>query len=332
MNTKTVSIIILNWNGWKDTLECLESLSKIKYRHFNTIIVDNGSEDNSVKEINNYLRSETTQFPGTDPLILNYQNTVPPLDPKIPIPRFVIIQTGKNYGYTRGNNIGIEFACKQFKPDYVLLLNNDTIVDPEFLGELINVGDSNQKIGFVGPKIYFHNNGDESRKIQYVGGRQNMWRFEPQPIGYGEEDMGQYDENQMVDYVSGACILAKTSMLTDIGLLDDEFFSYREENDWCKTGYEHGWQTYLAYRARIWHKAQGSTKKKVQQPFILYYMTKNRFLFMKKHGSVAQLITFLLFFFLFDFWYRILASLLYHQQPELVKCFLKAVADGVKYF
>ncbi|NYT18066.1 MAG: glycosyltransferase family 2 protein, partial [Methanobacteriales archaeon] len=204
-----------------------------------------------------------------------------------------------------------------------------THVDKHLLQHMVELGEKDPKIGFIGPKIYHYpDEGFDEKFIQYAGGKQDLWRFEPQPIGYGELDQGQYDHNQRVDFISGACILARTAMIREIGLLDEEFFSYREENDWCRRGYQHGWFTCYSYQAVVWHKGQGSTRN--QQPTILYYMTRNRFLFMKKHASRVQIIIFILIFVFFDSWYRTAASLFYHRQTRLVFCFWKAIKDGLK--
>lgn len=341
-----VCIIILNWNNWRDTVKCLESVFQIEYPEYGVIIVDNGSEDDSIYEIkryyqgdvntkhNDYKKSlklieiEEKDLKTVSPTISDFnQYKSSPLDEKL-----VIIKNSRNYGFTKGNNIGIEFVFQKFDSDYILLLNNDTIVDKYFLNELVLVGESAGDIGFIGPKIYFYEYAGKlcDNIIQYAGGKQNLWIFEPDPIGYGEIDQGQYDKNMNVDFISGSCMLAKTTMIREIGLMDEEFFSYREENDWCIRAKKKGWRTFFAYKAVIWHKGQGSTKNRDLKPFILYYMTKNRFLFMKKHADKLQLTIFLLHFFLFDFWYRISASLLYHQQPKLVSCLMKAVKDGLK--
>jgi hypothetical protein len=288
------------------------------------IVVDNGSSDDSIQQIKSHhpgklleLEEDHLHNLPTDPALYQSSPTRKGL---------VIIKNNRNYGFTRGNNIGMKFALESLSTDYLLLLNNDTHVDKELLRQLVKLGEKDHKIGFIGPKIY-HGLG-RGNTIQYAGGKQDLWRFEPQPIGYGETDQGQYDHNRRVDFISGACILARTQMIKKIGLLDEDFFSYREENDWCWRGYREGWSTWYSYQALIWHKGQGSTRN--QQPTILYYMTRNRFLFMKKHATKIQITVFLLIFFLYDSWYRTLASIFYHRQIRLVHCFWKAIGDGLK--
>ncbi len=341
-----VTIILLNWNGWKNTIECLESLYQMDYPNYTVIMVDNASQDQSVARLKSYcqgnLEVENQSFKYSHKErsieLLEYeyscQEFIPLQKDRIstdfPSPQpMVLIRNDKNYGFTKGNNIAMKYALRYQNPSHILLLNNDTVVSPNLLSKMIDLSRKNEKIGFIGPKIYHYpDEGFDEKVIQYAGGKQDLWRFEPQPIGYGEPDQGQYDHNQRVDFISGACILARATMIREIGLLDEEFFSYREENDWCMRGYQHGWFTCYSYQAVVWHKGQGSTRN--QQPTILYYMTRNRFLFMKKHATKIQITIFLLIFFLFDSWYRTAASLFYHRQTRLVFCFWKAIKDGLK--
>ena len=334
-----VCIIILNWNNWHDTLECLKSVFNIDYQEYQVVIVDNGSEDNSISMIKKFCHDHKTSDKKPIELLELEEGDLKLFSSKksnlktyYSDEQLILIKNSRNYGFTKGNNIAIEFVFQNFTADYILLLNNDTIVDNQFLNELIRVGESDKNIGFIGPKIYFYEYAGKqySKIIQYAGGKQNLWTFEPSPIGYGEIDRGQYEKNRKVDFISGACLLAKTPMIREIGLLDEDFFSYREENDWCMRANERGWSTFFAFKSIIWHKSQGSTKNKNFKPILLYYMTRNRFLFMKKHATKGQLTIFFIYFFLFDYWYRIVVSLVYHQQPKLVFCLIEAVKDGLK--
>jgi GT2 family glycosyltransferase len=343
-----VSIILLNWNNWKDTLKCLESLFKIDYPHYDVIVIDNGSKDNSIKNIkeyaeymlkikviiqeydNNNKQSETFEYNRSEITEKLYQKKI---KKSMNIGKLIIIKNSKNYGFTKGNNIGIEYALKFLDPNYILLLNNDTIVKKNFLSELVNVAESDIKIGFVGPKIYYYEYPGENNTvcrdiIQYAGASLNLWNFKTIHMGHGEKDIGQYDKINEVDYTHGSCMLVKTQTINDIGLLDEKYVSFREENDWCIRGLKKGWKSYYTYKSVIWHKGGGSTNKKDIQPLVLYYMTRNSFLFMKKHGSNAQKISFIFNFFLFTFWWRIGVSILYFRSFKLVKCYLKSVKDG----
>ena len=165
-----VSIIILNWNGWKDTIECLESLYQINYPYFNVILLDNGSEDNSIERIKEYtegnfhVESEFFKYSKENKPVKIFEYTEEEIKSLEGIEnefysissnkKLILIKNNKNYGFAEGNNIGMRFILNNLNSDYVLLLNNDTVVDTDFLDELVKVAESEEKIGIVGPKVY----------------------------------------------------------------------------------------------------------------------------------------------------------------------------------
>ena len=336
-----VSIIMLNWNGWNDTLESLESVFQIKYPNYNVILLDNASKNDSIAKIRKYCEGEIT----VESEFFVYSKNNKPIKlkeyKKEEIDRFknldidtsdyelILIKNDKNYGFTEGNNIGIEFAIKTINPDYILLLNNDTVVDKYFLDELINTGEKDDKIGFLGPKVYYYDFNGSKNTINFAGGKNNLWKFKPTNIGYKELDKGQFDSNQVVDFIHGCCLLVKVQMIQEIGLLDKEYFSYREENDWAVRGQKKGWKSVYVYNSKIWHKIGGSTDRDTNL-FVDYYETRNRFLFIKKHGSKSQKTSFILYFIFIDFWYISSILLLYFRNVKRFKSFLKAVVDGFK--
>ena len=170
-----VAIIILNWNGWQDTIECLESLYQTKYENFRVILVDNASTDDSLKNIRNYLKgkleihSEYFKYRKENkPIQFTEINYDEHRDIKIRTDAdLIIIKNQENQGFARGNNIGIRAALKNADPKYILLLNNDTVVSPDFLIELVKTVESDHKIGFTGPKTYLY---DDKDVIQAAGG------------------------------------------------------------------------------------------------------------------------------------------------------------------
>src|SRR5665647_2161931 len=172
-----VFIVILNWNGWEDTIECLESLYDISYPNYNVVIVDNDSQDDSLARIRAYARGEVVVESASlpydcrkEPLsVTNYtrreaediqattlsKKLVRGNRNKASNGSLVIIQNEQNSGYPEGNNIGMRYALKA-SADYVLLLNNDTVVDKYFLSELVRAADKDARIGVIGPKIYWY--------------------------------------------------------------------------------------------------------------------------------------------------------------------------------
>jgi GT2 family glycosyltransferase len=256
-----VSLIMLTWNNYQDTKKCLESLRKITYPNCKIIVVDNGSTDKSGERL------------------------------KKEFPQYRFIRNDSNLGFAEGNNVGIRHALKR-GADYVLLLNNDTIVDPGFLEPLVEIAETDDQIGVAGPMNYFY---DAPKVIQSIGAGINLWKGSHSIIGIREVDKGQYNEPMEVDYVSGAALLVKRRMIEDIGLLDPDYFLYSEEVDWCYRAAKAGYKIMAVPESKIWHKVSSSTGG-TKSPLSAYYMTRNRILFMRKHARIYHWPTFLSFF------------------------------------
>lgn len=225
--TPKVCIIILNWNGLADTIDCLESLRTITYPNYEVVVVDNGSWGNDVQA----LREK-------------YANYIH------------IIRNDKNYGFAGGNNIAIRRALEHSKPDYFLLLNNDTTVAPDFLRELVAVAVCDTTIGIVGPKIYYY---DDPARIWFAGGYINFWLGRFYHRGMNRIDSGQFSHTLDVDFVTGSCMLLSREVLLRVGLLDDSFFFGGEDYDISIRAARHGYKVVLAPKARIWHKVGATT-------------------------------------------------------------------------
>lgn len=262
MDKKRLNIIILNWNGKKDTIECLNSIAKIDYPDYQVIVVDNGSTDGS-----------PTVIKGMFPAI-------------------TVLENKENLGFAGGNNVGIRFALNQ-GADYILLLNNDTIVEPDFLNTLIRVAETDERIGILGPKIYFFS--DPSR-FWHIGGKID-WRLGRASYrGYGQIDYGQLDMIEDVDYVTGCALLVKKDVFETVGLLDEQYFLYYEEIDFCIRAKKVGFRVVYVPEAKIWHKAFASSGGETA-PIYVYYTTRNRLLFMRKYMTDSRWILFLICFF-----------------------------------
>jgi len=221
LNQPQVSIILLNWNGLEDTSECLDSLKRITYTNYEVLVVDNGSEGDDVK----LLRDRFGDYVR-------------------------IIENDKNYGFAEGNNIGMRYVLNR-GTDYVLLLNNDTTVAPDFLDEMIQVGESDEKIGIVGPKIYLY---DEPNVIWEAGGRINWWLAALVVLGERQVDVGQYDKLAERDILSGAALFIKAPLLEKISLLDSSFFFGYEDYDFCIRARRAGFKVIYVPKAKVWHK------------------------------------------------------------------------------
>lgn len=244
----SVAIIILNWNGWRDTLNCVSSCQKLSWPNYSILVVDNGSTDDSEK----YLR----------------QNL--PAD-------VAIIQSGANLGFAGGNNHGIRRAI-QGGAEYVWLLNNDTEVDPEALTCLVAAMENGPEVGIAGSKIYYF---DNPRTIWFAGGMWRKGRLHWLQRGANQTDDGQFDQLTTVDAVSGCSMLVRSAAIHKIGLMDENFFLYWEDTEWCARAQKYDYQVVFVPQSRVWHKISVST---VQSSFSqYYYFTRNGFFFLRQY-------------------------------------------------
>jgi GT2 family glycosyltransferase len=340
MMNKHVSIIVLNWNDWKDTLECLKSLYQIDYPNYYVIILDNGSRDNSLESIKDYLagnmvvHSDFFEYTSENkPIsILEYTNyeveTGGGREKEIAdLPsneKLILIKNDKNYGFAEGNNIGIRYALNVLNPEYILLLNNDTIVDKNFLSELVSVAEADESIGFAGPKVYYYDFQGRKDVISVAGIELFMGKGAFHRIGATEIDRGQYDETRSVDYLEGSCLLIKRQVLDEIGLLNGDYFAYWEETDLCLRGAKAGYKSVYAPKSKIWHKVSSSSIGLTK----LYYMTRNRLWFIRDNASARDQAHFLIYFFAYQFWLD-MGVYLRRQDFARLNIFLKGVRDGI---
>lgn len=331
-----ISIIILNWNGWKDTIECLESLYQIDYSNYNVIVVDNGSSDESVDKIKEYcqgkikVKSNYFEYDQRNKPIKLFEYTeeefkddVEKLIDDLPSNRTIIlIKNRENYGFADGNNIGINYAINNLKSDYILLLNNDTVVDPEFLNELINVAESSPEIGAVGPKTYFY---DNENMIQWAaGGFMEPEYFKVESIGSFEIDNGQYDENRELDYIVASCILCKREVIEKAGLLDHSYFMYFEDIDWSIKILRSGYKCYYAYKSKIWHKMGVSSTN----CFKTHYYHMNRIYLVKKNFKSTKYLKSLIRF-IFTIFPKESLDMLRSKGFKHFLCYLHGILGGI---
>jgi GT2 family glycosyltransferase len=252
-----VAILVLNWNRCQDTLACVESVGRLAYPRFTTVVIDNGSSDGSPKAL-------CERFP-----------------------RIEVIETGGNLGYAGGNNVGIGWALRQ-GADYVLILNNDTIVEPGALSELIRVASTDRRIGVAGPKVLC----EPDRHLLYsCGESQSLW-FNRRHIATGVPDAKTDQTPRDVDYVVGCALLVRRDFIDRVGLLDEVFFAYYDEVDWCFRGRRLGYRVVCVPSAVVYHKGEVSSGKGLN-PITAYFRTRNWVYFMRKHAAPYHWIVFL---------------------------------------
>jgi GT2 family glycosyltransferase len=343
-NTPKVSIILVNWNGWQDTISCLDSIFQISYSNYDVIIVDNGSEDESVDMIRAYVDSEVRRkLPRdkrdlvTEPIkSIQYSRHEAELGGVAkkerslvtfpPDRRLRVILNDTNTGYSDANNVAIRYACKALSPDYILLLNNDTVVDKHFLCELVSVAETDDMIGMTGPKIYYNDFNGRRDVIFFAGGTFDMHRGWPIFRNLDEIDCGQHDTIKEVDQLSGSCLLAKRELLEQVGLLSTDYFLYWEDTDLCFRAHQFGFKLVYVPRAVVWHKVSTSVRKMGCDK--VYYMARGRLYFMKRFATKRQLLSFLSYFFFYEFLIQVGTYLRQGETCKLKK-FCEGVFDGL---
>ncbi|OEK06761.1 glycosyltransferase family 2 protein [Roseivirga misakiensis] len=296
----SVAIIIVNWNSVDVTRPCLASLRGLDYPAYKVIVVDNGSTDDSDK----ILESEFEEV--------------------------VFLRNQENLGFTGGNNRGITYALEE-NFDFTMLLNNDTIVTPPFLSRLITAFGKDSSLGAVQPKILYN---QERDVIWNAGGIFNkVWAI-TRTRGQGEKDMGQYDEAGATPWVTGCCFLVKSSIIKQIGSLDDRFFIYYEDTDWSfritKAGYSLGYEP----SAQIYHEVGMSNNNRKNygegtlSPFTHYVTVRNHIYMIRKHQKGIYLVTAWLFQA-----YKVFVRLVYFfvsRKPKKFQATLRGLREGIK--
>jgi GT2 family glycosyltransferase len=291
MNDPKVSIIVLNWNGKEDTIECLNSLNNITYPNYDIVLVDNGSTDGSAAFFSKHY------------------------------PKVKIITNRENMGFAEGNNIAIKHLLKT-NTEYVLLLNNDTIVDREFLTELIKVIEKNPRIGIVGPVICDYKN---PNLVQSAGVKIN-WNTGNQNVLYANKKYAEIPNKLIyVDYIAGCALLCKLKFYTELGFLNPKYFAYWEETDLCIRAKKAGYEVTCLPGTKIWHK--GTFNRKISG-FKQYHMIRNMFWFMRQHANIKTLLFFTLYFFIIKFELEIFKCI-YYKNYVTLPFFLKGIRDGI---
>jgi GT2 family glycosyltransferase len=260
-----VSIVIVHYNTDKDTKECLASLAALQNRSFsyNIVIVDNGSKK-----------------PLHLPADLKNKKTM-------------VVRSQANLGFTGGNNLGLFYAREHYNSDYFLLLNSDTLVEPQFLEKMVSLAKKDNTIGLVAPKIYFakgyefhhqsYKSTEKGRVFWFAGGSIDWPNLIAFHRGVDEIDRGQFDQQASCDFLTGCCLLISRAALDTVGLLDKRYFLYMEDVDYSIRTIKAGFNLRFCPQAIIWHKNAGSSGGAGSQTHV-YYQTRNRLLFGFKFG------------------------------------------------
>ncbi len=296
----SVAIILVNWNSYEFTNDCIGSLKNATYQNFTIIVVDNGSEDQSGQK----LQQE--------------------------YPDIVILFSPDNKGFTGGNNIGLEYAI-QNGFDYAMLLNNDTFVAPNFLEPLVDYLASQPHVGAVQPRIYFNHD----RSILWNGGNGFInsigWSY---TSGENQLTKAKHLKVKHMPWITGCAFMVRTSIIKQIGLFAPNLFMYSEDVDLSFRIRQAGYQLTYVPDSIIYHIAGASNKKKVKDkegivnPIVHYLNQRNRIWVLKKYTPWYYIPTVIGFNF---FYYTlIIGYFAIRRRPKKLKAILKSIQDGIK--
>ena len=270
MQNPKIAILILNWNNFPDTKVCLDSLDLVSYKNYKVILVDNGSSDDSAE----LLRA---QYPDV-----------------------TFLELDSNKGFAGGNNVGIKYILEQNFP-YILLLNNDTeVINGDFLKTLLQIIQKDESIGAIGPKVFQTDGKVEQTILPYPTIMNTIWNT----MGLNKRDQ---DKKQAVDSVTGCCVLIRSQVIEDIGLLDENYFMYAEETEWFHRMGRSGWKVLYSPVESIIHKGASSSKKIENQKIYIERRANVIYTLVKGKQYIQAMLTAILMFLLLGF--RIMFSI-----------------------
>jgi len=266
-----VQVVVLQYNNSQDTVKCLESLKGLDYPNFSVLVIDNGSDSHHLNNVERFIQNSVSA-----PITYNLKPMT------------------YNSGYSGGNNIGLKRIIEN-GADYALILNNDTTVERDFLAKLVEVGESDPKIGILGPAILevrppnqviepsspishtmIYHNIVVSRKV--YGGK----------IKWLKPELSHSSQLQIYDprlYVPGTAMLIKKEVIENIGLLDERYFLYFEDADYCLRASRAGYGLKIVSQALVHHRISSSARR-LGAPMLLRYHFRNALLFNRKNGPI----------------------------------------------
>ncbi len=266
-----IAIVILNWNGWANTIECLQSVYESDHHGFHVVVVDNGSADESVDRIKDWARSREIQLlmDGDHNRSIHERPGSRVAGPGVGR-TLTVVETGRNLGFSGGVNQGIQVA-RRYSAEYVLLLNNDVVVDPSCLSRLVRVAEQDTSVGVVGCKIYHYS---RPEKVWFSGGKISYWRS----VAYHYHD--DAEGVRRVNFVTGCAMLIRRAVLDRVGPWDERYFLNVEDWTFCHRVTQAGWKLAVACDATLFHKVSASKAGGAEAPLDFYYFHRNRLIFM----------------------------------------------------
>ncbi|WP_020182774.1 glycosyltransferase family 2 protein [Methylotenera sp. 1P/1] len=317
----SVCIVVLNWNGWKDTIECLQSLSELAGENYSVVVVDNASTDGSREKLLAWASGAESH--------LRFTAVVEEVDIDhwcVPLrdTEWVYVQSSVNGGFAAGNNLGIRLAM-QAGCQYVWLLNNDTVVASQALVALEQYVAKNPDIGMCGSILCYYN---DRAVVQAVGGvRFNYWLARGEQLGHGlllDDARVRNLVQQAPTYVAGASLFMPVGFLQDIGLMEESYFLYFEEMDWAVRA-AGKWKIATAVDSIVYHKegaSIGTASRGKRSVLSQYYLNRNliRFYALRKRWLLPVAVI------------RVMRDVIKHtvyRDFKLLNATTKALTDGI---
>lgn len=283
-----ISVVVPTYNRKKDLLECLDSVQKLNYPNYETIVVDNGSTDKTAEAVRR-------QFPNVKLLV-----------------------SDTNLGVTGGRNLG----ARNSDGEYIFFLDHDTIVDRDALSELVNVMQSDHRIGLAGAIIYYY---DNPNYVWAAGGFISLitgknW-FNRRLVGNGVIEV----------QVLPTAFLVKREVIDKIGLFDDIYFATYEDTDFCFRAIKAGYRIVCVSTAKVWHKVPFSDNRKDTEKILQrgYYVARNKIVFMRKHAKPLHFITFLFIYPIYAIYYTVIS--LRFRRVDCLLSFWSGIISGLSF-
>lgn len=301
-----VAVVVLNWNGWQDTIECLESLLKVKNIDFEIVLVDNGSTDDSEKKIENWIESHNIpkfKFfrPQVQELAIDESRNI-----RIGMQRVILFSLSENIGFCAGNNLGLKHALANGIP-YALILNNDTLVDSKFLSYLVEYAKAHPDAGLIGGQIRY---ADNPKKIWWMGGSINNWlKFEH--FYHNQPADKNIKETFSTYWVSGCMTLIPLVVFSKIGGYDEKLFIWDEDMDLSLRAAKAGYKLVVVPSSIIYHKI--SKTLGILSPLTYYYSGRNHLFIMRRYLPYLKLIVLFAGYFPYKFLESILLTIKYRN-------------------
>lgn len=251
---EVVYAVVLNWNNYRDTRDCIESLLNSSLLRTQIVLVDNGSTDGSIERLEKDYVGDT---------------------------RVHVIRNKANYGFARGVNVGIGYALSQ-GAEFVFLINNDAIVDQSCVQMLIASVEHNNDAGIVGPRIFYY---ADPKRIWHGGGHFRLLKSDVVNCEKNKLVTQCSEETREVGFITGCAMLIKRDVLEKIGVLDEDYLFYGEDVDFCLRARKAGFKLLYVPKAKAWHKIENIAKDRTS-PFVLYHIARSRILVLRKNFAL----------------------------------------------